>query len=239
MTTIADYLIAGNHNIPVAVIDYSQFMTMLPVGFHLGRNGKRRHNPEELNLFLCSNDRKRIATASKKVVTVESREDFAEMRQRLMTKPIFLNVRLESEYVEHYVFYKKKIISWMHVMVYINPTHPAIKSQLEKQFDECEQLMSEGKNFSFEIRINRLMKAWYMTCKANPDASYRCSGSTICVTNFRQRCNMCYSPSSWLLPCTWILGPPYLIYRALSSKDVISELSAVVILMRQGPQIQI
>ena len=239
MTTTADYLIAGNHNIPVAVIEQRQFMGSLPVGFIKGRDGKIRHNPEELNLFLCSSERNIIATASKKVVKVGNQEDFAEMRRRLMTKPIFLNIKLKSEYVEHYVVVKRRITSWMYAMVYINPSHPVIKEQLEKQFDECEQLMSEGKNFSFEIRVNQLMKAWYMTCKANAYASYYCYGSTICVTNFTQRCNMCYSPLLWLLPCTWIMGPPYLIYRALSSKDVICELSAVVTLMRQGPQIRI
>ena len=239
MTTVADYLISGSHNLPVAVIEYRQFMKKLPAGFYKGRDGKIHHNSDQLNLFICGDKNNIFATASKKVAKIKNQEDFHEMRQRLMTKPILFNVKLVSKYVQHFVIVQITTTTKMFAMVYVNPTHPVIKAQLENHFDKCEQLMSEGKHFSFEIRVNDIMKMWYMMKIGNASASYFCYGSTICVTNFRQRCNMCYNPTLWLVPFTWLLAPPYLIYRALSSKDVICELSAIVTMMKQGCPIRI
>ena len=235
----SDYLISGNHNIPIAVIPLQQFMGKLPVGFHRGQDGKMHHDPNRVNLFLDKEDKKLFANAYRKVVKVDTDEGFAVMKQRLLSLPIFLNVKLKEQYTEHYVVAKRTVIHWMYVVAYINPTHPVIKAQLQKQFDECEQLIGQGKKFSFEIRVGEVLKSWYASSRTQQHlfASYYSYGSTICVTNFRQRCNLCYHPLAWCIPVTWVLGPPYLIYRAIKCNDVISELNGVVTLMREGPQI--
>ena len=233
----SDYLISGEHNIPIGVIPIRKFMACLPVGFRRGSDGKMHHDPDRVNLFLCSKEGKLFANAHRKVVKVNGDEDFAVMKRRLLTLPIFLNVSLKERYVEHYIVAKRTIITWMHVMVCITPKNPVIKAQLEQQFAECEKLLGEGKNFSLEIKVGQILKDWYAQSRDRTFASYYSYGSTICVTNFSQRCSMCYHPLVWFVPITWVLGPPYLIYRAVKCNDVITELSAIVTLMKEGPRV--
>ena len=236
--TSSDYLISGNHNIPIAVISLQQFMGKLPVEFYKGENEKIHHDPNRINLFLDKEDKKLFANAYRKVVKVDTDEAFAVMKQRLLSLPIFLNVLLKEQYTEDYVVVQKTVANGMHVVAYINPTHPVIKAQLQKQFDECEQLIGKGKKFSFEIRVGEVLKSWYASYSTqHMFASYDSNGSTICVTNFRQRCNFCYHSLAWCIPVTWVLGPPYLIYRAITCNDIISELNGFVTLIGEEPQI--
>ena len=234
--TSSDYLISGNHNIPIAVLPLQQFMGKLPVEFYKGEDQKIHHDPNRVNLFLDKYNKKLFANAYRKVVKVDTDEGFAVMKQRLLSSPIFLNVQLKEQYTEDYAFVQKTVVNSMPAMAYINPTHPVIKAQLQKQFDECEQLIGQGKKFSFEIRVGEILRSWYASTRTNKFATYASYGSTICVTNFRQRCNFCYHPLAWCIPVTWVLGPPYLIYRAMKCNDVISELNGVVTLMREEPQ---
>ena len=245
MTSVVDYLFAQNHNIHVAVTEFGQFMRNLPSRFYKNGDEGEDHHPKDVNFFLSDYEDEMLANTSGKVVKVENQEDLAELRERLMKKPIFLNVKLESEYVDererekvyagqNCVVATETLAAEICVMVYINPTHPFIKEQLEKHFNKCERLMSKRKHFSFEIRVDKIIKAWYMRNIGKNCSSCVCHGSTICVTNFRQRCNICYSSSLWFNPCAWVIAPPYLIYRALKSKDIICDLSAVVTSIEQG-----
>ena len=235
----SDYLISGAHNIPIAVIPHDQFMKKLPQGFYRSGNRKIRHDPNKVNLFLGNDPNQLFQDALNKVVKVKTDEDFARMKWRLLSLPIFLNVKLRERYTEHYVVVKRTVNTWLSVVAYINPRHPVIKAQLQKQFEECEKLLGEGKNFSLEIKIGEVLKSWYASGRNHMFASYYSYGSTICVTNFTQRCSMCYNPLVWCIPVTWVLGPPYLIYRAVKCNDVLAELSGVVTLMKEGPRIMI
>lgn len=233
----SDYLISGQHNIPIAVIPLKQFMQKLPVGFYTGGNRKMHHDPSKINLFLDNDDGEIFEHAYHKVLKVKTNADYELVKQRLSTLPIFLNVKIKERYTEHYVVVKRTVITWLTAMAYINPRHPVIKAQLQKKFDECDKLIREGKKFSFEIRIGEILKSWYASCSNRMFASYYSYGTSICVTNFRQRCNMCYNPLVWCIPVTWVLGPPYLIYRAVKCDDVIAELSGIVTYMKEGPRI--
>ena len=124
-------------------------------------------------------------------------------------------------------------------MAYTNPRHPVIKTQLQKKFEECENLLGESKKFSLEIKIGEVLSSWYASRRNHMFASYYSYGTTICVTNFTQRCAMCYDICLWCIPVTWILGPPYLIYRAIKCKDIFAQLSGVVSLINEVSQLMI
>ena len=211
-----DILLQPNNNIPIAVIEWGPFLAQLPSCFRIESGGMVSHDPSQVNVF--TNPRKNFfLNASKKVMKVNTPEEFNIIRSRLLTLPIFVQLTLERKrkFVEHL---KKRI----RYMVCLNPQNPVIRAQLESQFAKCEQLMLGGHKFCLELKLGAVIRHWYKNNEARLFKRYQCHDSAICITNHKKRKTSCYNYKMWIafLPVMIFVGPIYIILRLIRCQDI-------------------
>ena len=225
MSSQLDQLVEGNHNIPIAIVDVSSLPVggTLPMGAFKDDNGIVHHKSDKANLFVEEKDFKDFEGVYKKITHVQTAEDFAEMKQRLLSLPTVLGVMVSG--------LKNRYVRIVPYMIYINSSHPDIKWQLEAELAKCKELVTSGGNFSFDINVGGLIR--YCFAKKDRYTEYSVSGGTICITNFSRRYRICYQPWMWVFPITWILAPPYMCYRAKVCRDIRYYLKGKVVLLRK------
>ena len=212
MSSQLDQLIEGNHNIPIAIVDgpLLNIGGTLPMGAFRDDNDIMQSNSDKVNFFVEEKDYRDFEGVYKKITHVQTAEDFAKMKQRLLSLPTVLSVTIKK--------LRYGFVRFVPYMIYINSSHPDIKRQLEAELAKCEELVTSGGNFSFEINVGGLIR--YYFAKKDRYTEYFASGGTICITNFSRRYRICYQPWMWVFPITWILFPPYMCYRAKVCRDI-------------------
>ena len=202
--------------VAVAIMHLDEFMFSLPSCFHRDRFGRIIHDPEEANLFL--DERDNFLNAQKKILVVDNKEEFLDLKRRLLSVPTYITVTLS----EFDVDLEKRIGKWHNFMVCVNPKNPAIREELEENLNECEELMEKGKHFSFCFRLGPCLRRWYEIVNELPYFSSRSFNSSICITNFMEECYMCYSPLLWttLFPFMLVICGPFILYKMIACKEL-------------------
>jgi len=213
--------------VAVAVMHLDEFMKSLPRCFSRDYKGRICHNPDDANLFL--DERDLFVNSYKKIHKIDNRHEFALLKHRLLTVPTYLSVTLSNDDVD----LDKNIGTWHHFMVCVNPKHPIIFEELEENLNKCEELLLNGKHFSFYFRLGPSLRRWYEVVNELPYYASRSFNSTICVTNFMEECYMCYSPLLWatLFPIMLLMCGPYIVYRMIACKEFTFKVRACIMLV--------
>ena len=215
------------NEVAVAVMHLDEFMLSLPRCFTRKYDGRIYHDPDDANLFL--DERELFVNSHEKIHKIESVQEFATLKHRLLTVPTYLSVTLSQDDVD----LDKNTGTWHHFMVCINPNHPIIREELEENLNKCTELVESGKHFCFYFRLGPSLRRWYEVVTELPYYSSRSFNCTICVTNFMEECYMCYSPVLWttLFPIMLLVCGPYIIYRMIACKELSFRVRACIMLV--------
>ena len=213
--------------VAVAVMHLDEFMNSLPSCFTRDYRGRIYHDPDDANLFL--DERNLFVNSNKKIHKISNQHEFAILKHRLLSVPTYLSVTLSHDDID----LDKNTGTWHHFMVCVNPKHPIIQEELERNLNRCEELLLSGKHFSFCFRLGPSLRRWYEVVNDLPYYSSRSFNSTICVTNFMEECYMCYSPLLWttLFPIMLLVCGPYILYRMVACKEFSFKVRACIMLV--------
>lgn len=202
-------------NVQIAISDTNEFLQDLPSYFRVGTDSKIHHEPGRVNVFSRKNDF--FADAYSEVLKVESPEELALMKQRLLTLPIYMHVHLEK----HRRSGNTRIITHGDYVIMVNTKHPEIAHQLREKLDEVEMQYAMDKRFALEINFGPVLRGWFQTRFEDSWGNYIARHSNFCVTNFTQRSKLCVSPLAWILclPVCIVVAPLHCAYRAILSND--------------------
>lgn len=210
-----------NLNVQIAITLEEGFRNAVPEYFEWGTDSKLHHDPRKVNVFAhkkFSAEKNLFADSCGEVLRFDTPQEFSSIKKRLLTNPIYLQVRLEREkssgntrYITHGSF-----------IVFINTQHPSINYQLKERLDEMELLINQGQNVAFEISFNRTLKQWFKSNFEESWASFSSENSNFCITNYSQRYHDCYNPLIWLVcfPCCLLGAPCYCIHRKVNCIDL-------------------
>lgn len=220
---------AAAQNVQIAVTLQGSFMDAIPECFQLGTDMKLHHDPRKVNVFAHKNldDKCNLfADSYGEVLTFKTKEEFSNIRTRLLTNPIFLQVKIEKEKSS----YNTRYITRGSFIVFVNTKHAVIHQQLNEKLQTMQGLVNEGKSVALEIRFGDVLKAWFKVNFPESWASYSTENSNFCITNFSQRLHECYNPIAWIvcLPCCLIGAPFYCIHRQMKCIDMDCSINAYV-----------
>nr|XP_039257254.1 uncharacterized protein LOC120333918 [Styela clava] len=218
---------AHRQNVQIAVTLQDSFMNAVPDYFTMGDNMKLHHDPRKVNVFAhkkFSVKNNLFADSYGEVLDFNTAEEFSNIKTRLLTNPIFLQVRIEKEKTS----YSTRYITSGSFIVFINTQHPVIHQQLNEKLQRMQELVNAGRSVALEIRFGDVLEAWFKANFPESWASYSTENSNFCITNFSQRFHECYNPIAWLvcLPCCLLGAPFYCIHRHMKCVDIDCSINA-------------
>lgn len=206
-----DTYMASNYSPP-----YLQAVT---AGNSIGDKVKWTHNPAELTVCMTSS-KQDFPGSIDSCIKITSVEDLDVFAGGLLSRPLLMDAKLTSPLMRHEY--------QVNVFVYVNTSHPVIKSQILVALNQARNFLSEGQPFSIEINFNSVVAAWVDYCDKTKFrlSSYSGTGASIEITNapLFDDCPGCGSDAgqgqTCLVGCCYCLFCPiscpiYLIYRQM------------------------
>lgn len=177
---------------------------------------------------LCAHDKTHEAwfpDSMGRVLKVETVRQYDDLVQRLLTRPLVFDVKLERRHKSG----RTRYILKCDIIVTVNTSHPVIQSQMQKLLDGGREDISAGRNFAIEFNFNSILKHWFSTVHQGQDGlfdtTYDCTYAKVVVTNSTEFNSMyACSPQGvclflLCLPCCIFMCPAYRISRCLTTVD--------------------
>nr|XP_002127814.1 uncharacterized protein LOC100181832 [Ciona intestinalis] len=193
----------------------SEFLQDIPTQLFQAVEGKLHHDQRKVNVFTANKDY--FANAYSNELKVNTLEEFALIKQRLLTLPIYMRVELRR----HRKSGNTTHINYGTFIVMVNTKHPSIQPQLQECLDRAESYLREEQKFALEIDFGPVLRSWYKLRHDNSSASYIAKNSYFCITNFRKKSKVFVNPVWWILclPVCLLAAPLYCAYRHALSED--------------------
>ncbi|XP_030846022.1 uncharacterized protein LOC105438946 [Strongylocentrotus purpuratus] len=194
---------------------------------HCVRHPVIRPVPERVNL--CAHDKSHEAwfpDSMGRILKVSTVAQYDQLVQRLLTRPLVFDVKLERRHKSG----RTRYILKCDIIVTVNTSHPVIQTQMMQIFDGGREDIVNGRNFALEFNFNSILKGWFRTVHQGQDSllfntTYHCAYANIVVTNSTEFNSMySFSPEGvcmflMCLPCCIFMCPIYRISRCLTTVD--------------------
>uniref|UniRef100_H2Z1F2 Uncharacterized protein n=1 Tax=Ciona savignyi TaxID=51511 RepID=H2Z1F2_CIOSA len=188
-------------------------------------DGKLHHDRRKVNVF-TSNSNCYFVDHYNNEVKVNNLEEFALIKQRLLTLPIYMRVELRR----HRKSGNTTHINYGTFIVMVNTKHPSIQSQIREYLDQAELHMKDQERFALEFDFGPVLRSWYKQRHDNSRGSYIAKNSCFCITNFRAKSKIFVNPVMWVLclPVCLVTAPAYCAYRHALSEDFTCKMKSAV-----------